>query len=99
VVGVRTPTLRRSAVAEPLLLLGAAVALGLPSGYVAARLVLPSVPEFSDPTPVVLRYSPSLLVAGATAAALAVLLVVAAVVGGWALARAAVPSRLREAAR
>jgi hypothetical protein len=99
VIGVRLATLRRSAVAEQLLLLGAAVVLGLPSGYVAARLVLPSVPEFSDSTPVVLRYTPSVLVALATAAALALLLLVTAVVAGRALARAAVPSRLREAAR
>lgn len=99
VVGVARRTLRRSAVAEQLLLLGAAVALGLPSGYVAARLVLPFVPEFSDATPVALRYSPPVLIALATAAALAVLLWVAAVVAGWALARAAVPARLREAAR
>jgi hypothetical protein len=99
VVGVRRTTLRRSAVAEQVLLLGAAVLLGLPSGYAAARLVLPVVPEFSDPTPVALRYSPPVLIALATAAALAVLLWVAAVVAGWALARAAVPARLREAAR
>ncbi|HVU91006.1 MAG TPA: FtsX-like permease family protein, partial [Jatrophihabitans sp.] len=99
VVGVGRRTLRRSAVAEQLLLLGAAVLLGLPSGYVAARLVLPVVPEFSDPTPVTLRYSPPVLIALATAAALAVLLWIAAVVAGWALARAAVPARLREAAR
>jgi hypothetical protein len=96
---VRRTTLRRSAVAEQVLLLGAAVLLGLPSGYAAARLVLPVVPEFSDPTPVALRYSPPVLIALATAAALAVLLWVAAVVAGWALARAAVPARLREAAR
>ena len=99
VVGVRRRTLRRSAVAEQLLLLGAAVLLGLPSGYVAARLVLPVVPEFSDATPVALRYTPPVLIALATAAALAALLWVAALVAGWALARAAVPARLREAAR
>ena len=99
VVGVRQRTLRRSAVAEQLLLLGAAVVLGLPSGYLAARLVLPSVPEFSDTTPVALRYTPPVLIALATAAALALLLWAAALVAGWVLARAAVPSRLREAAR
>ena len=99
VVGVRQRTLRRSAVAEQVLLLGAAVLLGLPSGYLAARLVLPVVPEFSDPTPVALRYSPPVVIALATAAGLAVLLWAAALVAGWALARAAVPARLREAAR
>ena len=99
VVGVPHKTLSRSAVVEQCLLLGAGVLLGLPSGYVAAALVLPVVPEFSDATPVVLRYGPPVLIALACAAAFAVLLTITAMVAGRALARAAVPARLREAAR
>ncbi len=99
VVGVPQRTLRRSAVAEQALLLGAAIVLGLPSGYAAAALVLPVVPEFSDPTPVVLRYSPPVLLALACAAAFGILLWLTALVAGRALARGAVPARLREAAR
>ena len=99
VVGVRQSTLRRSAVAEQALLLGAALVLGLPSGYAAAALVLPVVPEFSDPTPVVLRYSPPVLLALLCALGFAVLLGVTALVAGRALARAAVPSRLRGSGR
>lgn len=99
VVGVRQQTLRRSAVAEQALLLGAAIVLGLPSGYLAAVLVLPVVPEFSDHTPVVLRYGPPIVLAVACAAAFAVLLGITAVVAGRALVRAAVPARLREAMR
>ena len=99
VVGVRQRTLRRSAVAEQALLLGTAVVLGVPSGFAAAALVLPVVPEFSDPTPVVLRYSPPILLALACALAFGVLLWLTALVAGRALARAAVPARLREAAR
>ncbi len=51
VIGVPRRTLRNSAMAEQALLLGAALVLGLPSGFAAAALVLPVVPEFSDPTP------------------------------------------------
>ena len=99
VVGVGQRTLRRSAVAEQGLLLGAAIVLGLPSGYAAAALVLPVIPEFSDETPVVLRFGPPIVLALACAAAFALLLGVTAVVAGRALARAAVPERLREAMR
>ena len=99
VIGVRRRTLRDSAVAEQALLLGAALVLGLPSGYVAAVLVLPVVPEFSDPTPTVLRFQPPLVVALGCALAFAILLGITAVVAGRALVRAAVPSRLRESVR
>jgi hypothetical protein len=99
VVGVPQRTLRRSAVVEQALLLGSAVVLGLPSGYAAAALVLPVVPEFSDTTPVVLRYGPPIVLAIACVAAFALLLAVTAVVAGRTLARAAVPARLREAMR
>jgi hypothetical protein len=86
-------------VVEQALLLGSAVVLGLPSGYAAAALVLPVVPEFSDTTPVVLRYGPPIVLAIACVAAFALLLAVTAVVAGRTLARAAVPARLREAMR
>ena len=99
VVGVPQRTLRRSAVAEQALLLGAALVLGLPSGYAAAALVLPVVPEFSDPTPVALRYDPPVLLALLCALGFTVLLWVTALIAGRALARAAVPARLRETGR
>ena len=98
VVGVPQRTLRRSAVAEQALLLSAAVVLGLPSGYAAAALALPLVPEFSDPTTVVLRYQPSIPIALACAAGFALLLWITAQVAGRALARAAVPARLARGA-
>ena len=99
VIGVSRRTLRASAVAEQALLLGAALVLGLPSGYAAAVLVLPVVPEFSDPTPTALRFRPPVPVALGCALAFAVLLGVTAVIAGRALVRAAVPSRLRESVR
>jgi putative ABC transport system permease protein len=98
-IGVRARTLRRSAVAEQALLLGSALVLGLPAGFAAAALVLPVVPEFSDTTPVVLRYSPPVIWALLTAAAFAVLLVLTAVLAGSALIRSATAERLREAQR
>ena len=99
VIGVRRRTLRDSAMAEQALLLGAALVLGLPSGFAAAALVLPVVPEFSDPTPTVLRFQPPVLVALGCALAFAILLGITAVVAGRVLVRAAVPSRLRESVR
>ncbi len=96
-VGVRVRSLRRSAVTEQALLLGVGVILGVPAGYLAADLVLPVVPEFSDLTPVVLRYEPPVLVALGCALVFAVLLCLSALAGGRALLRGAVASRLREA--
>jgi hypothetical protein len=98
-IGVRPPSLRRSAVAEQALVLCAALVLGVPSGWVAARLTLPSVPEFADRTPVVLLYSPPALVAVALGIALGFLVAFTAYVAGRALVRAAVPARLREVER
>jgi ABC-type antimicrobial peptide transport system permease subunit len=98
VVGVGQKALRRSAITEQALLLGAAVLLGLPSGYLAAYLVLPVIPEFSDTTPVTLRFGPSIELALLCTAAFAVLLTLTANVAGRMLVRAAVPVRLREAA-
>ena len=77
-------------------LLGAALVLGLPSGFAAAALVLPVIPEFADPTPVVLRYGPPILLTLACAAAFLVLLTITAMVAGGLLARAATSDRLRE---
>lgn len=99
VIGVRRRTLRNSAMAEQALLLGAALVLGLPSGFAAAALVLPVVPEFSDPTPTVLRFQPPVLAALGCALGFTVLLGVTAVVAGRALVRSAVPARLRESVR
>jgi hypothetical protein len=98
-IGVGRPALRRSAVAEQALVLCAALALGVPSGWLAARLTLPSVPEFSDATPVVLRFSPPVLLAVAIGVGLGVLVALTAYAAGTALVRAAVPARLREAER
>jgi hypothetical protein len=98
-LGVRRPVLRRAAVAEQALVLLAALVLGVPAGWVAARLTLPKVPEFSDVTPVVQRFAPPLGIAAAVGVGLAVLVGVTAYAAGSALVRAAVPARLREAER
>src|SRR5262249_36543613 len=55
VVGVPARALYRGAVLEQVLLLGAAVILGLPAGALAARLALPVIPQFADTTPIVLH--------------------------------------------
>jgi hypothetical protein len=96
-VGVPRRSLFRASVAEQLLLLGAAVALGFPSGLIAARLAMPVIPEFADTTPVVPRYTPHwaptlLFIAGFTT-----LLVITALLAGRQLLRVAIPARLREA--
>ena len=59
-IGIRRRTLLRASIIEQLLLLGAAVLLGAPAGYLAARLSMPSIPEFADLTPVALHYRPAL---------------------------------------
>ncbi|HJQ02979.1 MAG TPA: FtsX-like permease family protein [Jatrophihabitans sp.] len=96
-LGIGRRTLLRSSVIEQLLLLGAAVLLGGPAGYLAARLAMPTIPEFADPTPVALHYRPALLGVLLFALAFLALLVVTAILAGRALMRAAAPSRLREA--
>ena len=96
-LGIRRRTLLRSSVIEQLLLLGAAVLLGVPAGYLAARLAMPTIPEFADPTPVALHYRPALLGVLLFALAFLALLTLTAVLAGRALMRAAAPSRLREA--
>jgi len=96
-LGIGRPVLLRAAITEQLLLLGAAVVLGVPAGYFAARLAMPSIPEFADVTPVRLHYQPALTGVLSFALAFCVLLAVTAVVAGQLLMRAAAPSRLREA--
>lgn len=96
-VGIRRRILLRASILEQLLLLGAALVLGVPAGYLAARLALPSVPEFADATPVTLSYRPALSGVALFALAFLVLLTLTAVLAGRALLRAAAPARLREA--
>lgn len=96
-LGIKRRTLLRSSVIEQLLLLGAAVVLGVPAGYLAARLAMPSIPEFADETPVALHYEPALLGVLLFTVAFVALLSLTAILAGRALIRAAAPSRLREA--
>jgi hypothetical protein len=97
---IRVPVgaLSRACVGEQLLLLGCGLLLGVPAGLVAARLAMPSVPLFAEPTPLPLRYPVSLGAAALFLVISAALLFVCAVVAGRLLVRAAVPERLREAA-
>lgn len=97
VVGVSRRSLLRASVTEQLLLLGTAVVLGVPTGFIAAGLTMPIIPEFADFTPVPLAYSPHVAVTALFAAAFIVLLLVTAVIAARALIRIAVPARLREA--
>ncbi|HST47568.1 FtsX-like permease family protein [Jatrophihabitans sp.] len=96
-VGIRRRTLLGACISEQLLLLGAAVLLGVPAGYLAARWALPSVPEFADITPVSLSYRPALTGIALFALVFGLLLAGTAVLAGRALLRAAAPARLREA--
>lgn len=96
-LGIRRRTLLNGSITEQLLLLGTAVVLGVPSGYLAARLAMPSIPEFADQTPVALHYAPRLIGVLLFAVAFALLLTVTSVIAGRALMAAAAPSRLREA--
>ncbi|HET6210762.1 MAG TPA: FtsX-like permease family protein, partial [Jatrophihabitans sp.] len=96
-LGISRRVLLRSSVIEQLLLLGAAVVLGVPAGYLAARLAMPSIPEFADATPVQLHYEPALLGVLLFTLAFVALLSLTAVLAGRALIRAAAPARLREA--
>lgn len=96
-VGVPRRQLFAGAALEQLILLIAAIALGAPSGYLAAWFALPVVPEFATPTPITLNYLPPagpvlLFVAGT-----AVLVVLGALAASHAVMRASNPSRLREA--
>jgi hypothetical protein len=95
-IGIPRRALYRGAVTEQLLLLGAAVVLGVPAGAFAARLAMPVIPQFADTTPVLLRYRPPLLPIVAFAAGFIVLVCITATVAALAVLRAARPTRLRE---
>lgn len=97
-VGVSRRVLLRSCILEQLILLGTGFVLGLPTGIVAARIALPEIPEFSDTTPIPLDFSAHVLAIALFGATVFALLVVTAFLAGRALMRAAVPTRLREAA-
>ena len=97
-VGLSRRGLLRSCVGEQLILLGTGFVLGLPAGLIAARLVLPAIPESSNSSPIPLSYAPQVVTIAIFVAAVAALLVLTAVVAGRGLMRAAVPDRLREAA-
>jgi hypothetical protein len=96
-VGITRRTLLRACVLEQLLLLGAALLLGVPAGYLAARWSMPSIPEFADSTPVALSYRPALSGVALFALIFLLLLGITAVLAGRALMQAAAPARLREA--
>jgi putative ABC transport system permease protein len=97
VVGVPRRALYRGAVIEQVMLLGAAVTLGLPAGALAARLALPVIPQFADTTPIVLHYQLPIAALITFAAAFVVLVVLTGMVAAAAVLHAAVPARLREA--
>lgn len=96
-IGVNRRALFRASALEQLLLLGTGVVLGVPTGLIAARLAMPVIPEFSDLTPITLRYTPPLAPALLFSAAFVVLLAITAFVAAAARIRAANPARLRAA--
>lgn len=96
-VGVARGSLIWASLLEQLLLLGTGVVLGVPTGLIAARVAMPVIPEFSDLTPITLRYAPHLGPALLFAAAFIGLLTAVALIAARALIRAAIPSRLRAA--
>ena len=96
-VGVTRRSLLRASIVEQLMLLSAAAILGIPTGFVAARLAMPVIPQFADSTPVALHYTPHWIPTLLFAGAFVLLLSLTAVVAAAALLRVAVPSRLREA--
>jgi putative ABC transport system permease protein len=98
-VGVRRGALLCAAVLEQLFLLGAAVGIGVPAGYAAARLVMPLLAPFSDSSATALRFTPRAGPVFGVAGIFAALLVATAAGAGLSLARAANPERLREVDR
>lgn len=96
-VGVTRRSLFGASATEQALLLGAAAVLGIPAGWVAARLTMPVIPEFADRTPIALRYVPAVIPTVLFAAAFVVLLTVTSLLAAGSLIRTALPSRLREA--
>jgi hypothetical protein len=96
-VGVRPRSLLAACLGEQLILLRTGLLLGVVPGLIAARVALPHLAEFADTSPTPLSYAPSTAALLLFVASLSLAVVVAAVVGGIALLRAAAPSRLREA--
>jgi len=96
-LGVRRRSLLGACLGEQLILLGTGLLLGVIPGLIAARVALPHLAEFADTPPTPLSYAPSAVALLIFAASLTLAVIVAAVVGGIALLRAAAPSRLREA--
>jgi ABC-type antimicrobial peptide transport system permease subunit len=96
-VGIRRRTLLGACILEQLLLLGAALLLGVPAGYLAARWAMPSIPEFADHTPVALSFRPAVSGVALFTLTFLLLLGITAVLAGRALMQAAAPARLREA--
>ncbi len=95
-LGLRRAQVGGAAVLEQVLLLAAAVALGVPAGWLAAVVTLPVLPRFDTATPIALITVPSPLPALALAGAFLLLVLVAALVGALAVLRSAHGSRLRE---
>lgn len=73
------------------------MALGVPSGVLAAVVAMPVIPQFPDLSPLPLSNTPAAGPVVVIGAVFVVVLVATAVMAGVALVRAAVPSRLREA--
>jgi hypothetical protein len=96
-VGASRRSLTRASVMEQILLLGTAVLLGVPTGLAAAALAMPAIPEFANPTPIAMHYTPQLLPTVAFTVAFVVLLLITARLAAHALIRIAVPARLRDA--
>jgi hypothetical protein len=98
VLGVRRISMAAALGAEQAVLIGFAILLGVGLGVLGARLALPAIPEYADipayPA-LLIRLDPWLITV--VAAGLAATVGVAVLASAYALLRAAVPSRLREA--
>jgi hypothetical protein len=95
-LGTPPRTLFGACLSEMAVLVGAAVVFGVPTGWICARLVMPQVPIFADPSLLPIDYQPGLagvLIFGAAFSA--IVIVVAAAASHW-VVRSALPSRLRE---
>ncbi len=95
VVGVSRRALYRGGVLEQGILLSSAGVLGVPAGYLAARLAMPAIPQFADHTPIKLSFRPPLLPAVGCALGFAVLVLFTAVLASAVVLHAARPGRLR----
>lgn len=94
-IGVPRRTLFRAGLLEQLLLLGAALLLGLPTGIAGARLVMPTIPEFADTTPIKLTYLPHLTPVLLFVVGFVALVCLTAFIAATSVMRAARPERLR----